>query len=137
METMHSNHEPNVTASPAPPDSASLRRFRQDLDALVARNPEPEARINALLDFFGTRCATAREIRQAGEAVFAALNSTSPRPAVLGRYHERFLFCRAADDVEIIAEGQRLATLRLDEAIRLATLLHGVSDATLGRLRAA
>lgn len=137
MEAMQTHHERTQSTRPTPPDEASLRRFRLNLDALIARNPEPETLINALLDFFGTRCATARELRQAGEAVFAALNSASPRPAVVGRYHERFLFRRIADDVEVTAEGQRLATLRLDEAIRLATLLHGVSDATPGRLRAA
>lgn len=120
-----------------PPDNSSLRHFKITLDELVARDPGPEVRINALLDFFGTRCSTAREIRQAGEAVFAALNSATPRTAVFGRYHERFSFGRSGDEVDFGAEGQHLATLRLDEAIRLATLMHGVSDATVERLRAA
>ncbi|MGD1982381.1 MAG: hypothetical protein PVF93_00590 [Chromatiaceae bacterium] len=119
------------------PTAASLGRFKKNLDELLTRNPGPEARINALLDLFGTRCATANELRLAGEAVFAALNSARCRSAVLGRYHERFLFCRAGDDVELGAEGQRLATLKLDEAIRLATLLHGAPHTTLHRQRAA
>lgn len=134
MEATNRNH---ATTGAQPPDAASLRRFKASLDEMLARNPGPEVRINALLDLFGTRCATARELRQAGEAVFAALNSSRPRSAILGRYHERFSFCRSADDVEFIAEGQVLATLRLDEAIRLATLLHGASDSTLDRLHAA
>jgi hypothetical protein len=134
---MTSKHADFDASQPVPPDSATLRQFKRRLDELVAKDPGPEVRINALLDFFGTRCTTARELRQAGEAVFAALNSARNRPAVLGRYRERFLFLRAADDLEVSAEGQRLATLRLDEAIRLATLMQGVSDATLGRLRAA
>ena len=119
------------------PTAASLERYKQDLDVLLARNPGPEVRIDALLDLFGTRCATASELRLAGEAVFAALNSTRSRSAVLGRYHERFYFCRVGDDVVLGAEGQRLATLKLDEAIRLATLLHGASHTCLHRLRAA
>jgi hypothetical protein len=112
------------------PTAASLGRFKKNLDELLTRNPGPEARINALLDLFGTRCATANELRLAGEAVFAALNSARCRSAVLGRYH-------AGDDVELGAEGQRLATLKLDEAIRLATLLHGAPHTTLHRQRAA
>jgi hypothetical protein len=118
------------------PDSASLERFKSALDALVGAD-RFEARISALLDLFSTRCGTARELKTVGEAMFAALSSSRPRPTVIGRYHERFLFCRVGDQLEVSAEGLQLATLRLEEAIRLATLLHGASDIMLDRLRAA
>lgn len=137
MGTQSPSHSYDQAATREAPNAATLRHFNQTLDRLVRDAATPEARINALLDLFATRCATARESRTVGEALFAALNSTRPRPAVVGRFHERFVFHRAGDNVAFGAEGQHLADLPLDDAIRLATLLHGASDTTLGRLHAA
>lgn len=137
MDMKHNSKSNEQAVTREAPNAAGLHRFDQTLDQLVRDAATPEARINALLDLFATRCATARELKTVGEALFAALNSTRLRPAVVGRFHERFVFHRAGDGLSFSAEGQHLARLPLDEAIRLATLLHGASDSTLGRLHAA
>lgn len=106
--------------------AASIQAFERACDDLTARaGNDPDPLVNALLDLIGSRCHETGQRRQVGEALFTALNKTGPHGTAIGGARETFVFCRRGDEVTVKVDGQSMTTLPLDDAIRLATLLHG------------
>jgi hypothetical protein len=128
------NHAGFATHGVAPvglhiaPTGATIRDFRERLDAMVTRSDPEEATLDILLDFFGSRCDSVDELKSLGETLFTTLSRSAPQAIVTGRYRERFLFDRRGNCARVHADGLLLATLHLDEAIRMATLLHGAAQ---------
>lgn len=119
------------------PTGATIRDFQQRLDAMLTGSDPAEATLDLLLDFFGSRCDSVDELKSLGETLFTALSRSAPQAIVTGRYRDRFLFDRRGNRALVHADGHMLATLHLDEAMRLATLLHGAAQTLPNAQRAA
>lgn len=137
-----SYHTPTVgTRAPAAhagaPTTEMLATFGSGLDRLLARDGDDEAALNTVLAFYDSRCDRASDLRALGDAMFDALNRSDPRTAIAGRYRECHVFSRVGDRVLLQLEGEDIAQLPLNEAIRLATLLHGAPQTGRGTLQAA
>lgn len=120
------------------PSSEALAAFREKLDQVLTNGGGPEDAINALLAFYGSRSDRASDLRLMGDALFSALNKAAPQSVTVGRYQDRHIFLRVDDHVYLLVDGEGVARrLPRDDAIRLATLLHGAPQASLGDLQAA
>ena len=119
------------------PSGEAIAHFRDQLDRLLQSGGSTEDAINALLAFYGSRCDRASDLQALGDALFTALNKTAPQSVRGGRYQDRYVFLRVDDQVYLLVDDEGVARLPLDDAIRLATLLHGATKSRLSELRAA
>lgn len=119
------------------PSVEALATFREKLDRLLQNGGSAEGAIDALIAFYDSRCERASDLRALGDALFAALNKSAPHSVTAGRYQDRHVFLRADDQVYLLVDGEGVARLPLDDAIRLATLMHGAPQTRLGSRRAA
>jgi len=85
----------------------------------------PDFLVNALLDLLSSRCQRPGQRRQLGETLFGALNRRGPQVVALDGGQQTVAFHRRGDVVEVQVDDRVLTQLPRDDAIRLATLLHG------------
>ena len=86
---------------------------------------EPDFLVNAVLDLMTSRCQALGQRRRLGETLFGALNTRGPQVLELDGGEQTFAFHRHGDTVEVWVDDRLLTQLPRDDAIRLATLLHG------------
>ena len=103
----------------------------------AAPTDQPAMDIDRLVDFFVSRCDRDLELSEIGETLFQALQLSQPCTTEAGRRRESFSFERVGDTVRTFVDRRLLAILQHDDAIRLATLLHGAPKTHLAERRAA
>ncbi len=91
----------------------------------AAASGDPDFLVNALLDLMTSRCQVPGQRRQLGETLFGALNKRGPHSLALDGGEQKVAFHRRGDNVEVRVDDRVLTQLPRDDAIRLATLLHG------------
>ena len=103
-----------------------IARLQRAVDA-IAGQPlnDDETSLDALIDFFVCRCRNSRQLSVLGAGLFTALRRESSYSVTAGVFDEQFAFRREGDVVWVTVDQQQLSEIRLDIAIRLATLLHG------------
>jgi hypothetical protein len=122
----------------AAPTQIEIAAFRSALDQLVQdRGSDEYAVVDVLLDFFASRGLVASEICELGATLFDALNASTAQTTTVGCFEERFRFRRLNRKLSVFVDDQRLATVAVDDASRLAKLLRTRGDRAALRARLA
>ena len=106
----------------------SISAFERTLSSICADDAtSADSLVDALLDIMNSRYHAADQRRQIGETLFTALNKSRPQTIEVGSDREVIAFHRRANRVDVRVDDRLMTQLPRDDAIRLATLLHGGS----------